>query len=60
MISCGKLQNARIDDGELKFSGGMTFIPKGMKEFTQKVYKQMPRVRLTDLLVEKPSWSGFT
>ena len=52
MIPRGKLQNARIEDGESKFSRDKTSIPKGMKEFTQKVYKQMPRVRLTDLLVE--------
>ena len=60
MISRGKLQNARIEDGELKFSRDKTSIPKRMKEFTQKVYEQMPRVRLTDLLVEVASWTGFT
>ena len=31
-----------------------------MKEFTQKVYEQMPQVRLPDLLVEVASWTGFT
>lgn len=60
MISRGKLQNARIEDGELKFSRDKTSIPKAMNEFTQKVYEQMPRVRLTDLLVEVASWTGFT
>jgi hypothetical protein len=60
MISRGKLQNARIEDGELKFSRDKTFIPEDMKEFTQKVYEQMPRVRLTDLLVEVASWTGST
>ena len=59
MISRGKLQNARIEDGALKFSGDKTSIPTGVKEFTQKVYEQMPRVRLTDLLVEVASWTGF-
>jgi hypothetical protein len=60
MILRGKLQNARIEDGELKFSRDKTSLPKGMKEFTQKVYEQMLRVRLTDLLVEVTSWTGFT
>jgi hypothetical protein len=46
MISRGKLQNARSEDDELKFSRDKTSIPKGMKEFIQKVYEQMPRVRL--------------
>jgi hypothetical protein len=39
MISRGKLQNARIEDGELKFSRVKTSIPKGTKEFSQKVYE---------------------
>jgi hypothetical protein len=52
MISRGKLQNTRIEDGELKFSRDKTSIPKGMKELIQKVYEQMPRGRLTDHLVE--------
>jgi hypothetical protein len=30
-----------------------------VKEFAQKVYEQMPRVSLTDLLVEVASWTGF-
>jgi len=60
MISRGKLQNAQIEDGELKFSRDKTSIPKGMKEFTHKVYEQMSRVRLTHLLVEVASWTGFT
>ena len=41
MISRGKLQNARIEDGELKYSRDKTSIPKGMKVFTQKVYEQV-------------------
>ena len=59
MISRGKLQNARIEDGKLKFSRDKASIPKNMRELTQKAYEQMPRVRLTDLLVEVASWSGF-
>jgi Tn3 transposase DDE domain len=60
MMSRGKLQNAWIEDGELGFVSYKISIPKGMKEFTQKVYEQMPRVGLTDLLVEVASWTGFT
>ena len=35
MISRGKLQNAQIENGELKFSRDRTFRPKGMEEFTK-------------------------
>lgn len=37
-----------------------TSIPKSMKEFTLRVYEQMPRAGLTDLLMEVASWTGFT
>ncbi len=60
MISRGKLQNARIEDSELKYSRDKTSIPEGVKEFTQKVYEQVPLARLIDLLVEVASWTGFT
>jgi hypothetical protein len=59
-VGAARLQNARIEDGGLKFSRDKTPIPKGLKEFTRKVYEQTPRVRLTDLLVEVASWTGFT
>ena len=36
MISRGKLQNAQIENGELKFSRDRTFRPKGMEEFTKR------------------------
>ena len=60
MISRGQLQNVRIENGELKFSRDKSAVPKGMKAFTRKVYEQMPRITLTDLLVEVDSWTGFT
>ncbi len=34
--------------------------PQRHEGVSQKVYEQMPRVRLTDLLVEVASWTGFT
>ena len=60
MISRGKLQNARIEDGEFEVLQRQDLQPKGIKEFTQKVYEQMPQVRPTDLLLEVTSWTGFT
>jgi TPP-dependent pyruvate/acetoin dehydrogenase alpha subunit len=43
----------------LKFPRDKTSLPKGMKEFTQKVYEQMLLVRITDPLVEVASSIGF-
>ena len=60
LISQGKLKDVRLEDGELKFKRAKTSVPKGMKELTQKVYDQMPRIKLTDLLVAVDSPIGFT
>lgn len=60
LISGGKLRDVRLEDGELKFKRAKTAVPKGMKELTQKVYDLMPRTKLTDLLVEADSLTGFT
>ncbi len=59
LISRGKLKDVRLEDGELKFKWAKTSVPKGMKELTQKVYNQMPRINLTDLLVAVDSPTSF-
>jgi GNAT superfamily N-acetyltransferase len=38
LISRGKLRDVRLEDGELRVSRAKTEVPKGTKEFTQKVY----------------------
>ena len=53
-------KDVRLEDGELKFQRAKTSVPKGMKKLTQKVYDQMPRINLTDLLVAVDSPVGFT
>ena len=60
LISRGKLKDVRLEDGELKFKRAKTTVPKGMKELTQKVYDQMPRINLTDLLMAVDSPTDFT
>jgi hypothetical protein len=60
LISCGKLRDVRLEDGELKFSWAKTEVPKGAKELTQKAYDLLPRIKLTDLLVAVDSLTGFT
>ncbi len=60
LISRGKLRDVRLEDGELKFKRAKTEVPKGMKELTRKVYDLVPRTKLTDLLVEADSLTGFT
>ena len=59
LISRGKLKDVRLEDGELKFKRAKTTVPKGMKELTQKVYEQIPRTKLTDLLVDADSLTDF-
>jgi TnpA family transposase len=60
LIRRGELEGVSLDKGGLKISPIKKDEPEGMEEFTRRVYSLLPRVRLTDLLVEVDSWTDFT
>ncbi len=56
----GELEGVSLDGGRLKISRPKKDEPEGMDAVTRLVYSLVPRVRLTDLLVEVDSWCGYS
>jgi TnpA family transposase len=60
MLPKGDLPGVRLEGGELKVSRLKKDEPDGLDDFRRRLYSFLPRVRLTDLLVEVDSWCGFS
>ena len=60
LLPKGELPGVRSEGGELKVSRPKKDEPDGLEAFRRRLYSFLPRVRLTDLLVEVDSWCGFS
>lgn len=60
LVKSGELESVSIDNGKLKISRPKKDEPEGMDGLTRLVYSLVPRVKLTDLLVEVDSWCEFS
>ena len=60
MLPKGELPGVGLVDGELKVSRLKKDEPEGLDAFRRRLYSFLPRVRLTDLLVEVDSWCSFS
>jgi TnpA family transposase len=60
LIRRGDLEGVSLEKGSLKISPIKKDEPEGMEGLTRRVYSLLPRVKLTDLLVEVDSWTNFT
>lgn len=60
LVRNGELEGVSLDGGRLKISRPKKDEPEGMEAITRLVYSLVPRVRLTDLLVEVDSMTGFS
>lgn len=60
LIRQGDLEGVSLEKGSLKISPIKKDEPEGMEELTRRIYSLLPRVRLTDLLVEVDCWTNFT
>ena len=60
LLPRGELPGVNLEGGELKISRLKKDEPDGLDEFRRRLYSFLPRVRLTDLLVEVDSWCGFS
>jgi TnpA family transposase len=60
LVRSGELEGVSLEDGKLKISRPKKDEPEGMDGLTRLVYSLVPRVKLTDLLVEVDSWCEFS
>ena len=60
LLPRGGLPGVGLENGELKVSRLKKDEPDGLDDFRRRLYSFLPRVRLTDLLVEVDSWCGFS
>jgi len=54
-----KLDGIDFKDGKLHVNRLEKNIPEAAREYSLSLYKLIPRVKLTDLLMEVASWTGF-
>jgi TnpA family transposase len=56
-----RLEDVQIKDGHLSISPHRgAQIPDAAKQFTEQVYVELPRIKITDLLAEVDRWTGFS
>lgn len=60
LIAENQLSDVRIESERLIISPLSNAVPNGVEELSKKAYSLLPRIKLTDLLVEVDSWTQFT
>ncbi|WP_243526888.1 Tn3 family transposase [Bacillus pseudomycoides] len=55
----GELSGVSLENGRLHLSRLEKDTPQEAKEFSSALYELLPRVKLTDLLMEVAQWTGF-
>ena len=60
LAGLSKLPDVELKDDKLKITPLRAATPPAAKVLQRKVYAVMPRVRITDLLLEVDAWTGFS
>jgi hypothetical protein len=60
LAKVGELSEASIVDGVLKIIPPDDQEPEELEQLTRQAYAMLPRIKITDLLVEVDEWAGFT
>ncbi|EOO11167.1 Tn3 family transposase [Bacillus cereus] len=55
----GELDGVSLENGKLHLSRLERDTPQEAKDFSSSLYELLPRVKLTDLLMEVAQWTGF-
>jgi TnpA family transposase len=56
----GKLEDVDLSTGELKISPIRDRTPEAAEELGRSAYEALPRIKITDLLLEVDGWVGFS
>lgn len=60
LAEAGELPEVTINNGRIKVKPLTDLVPKEVDNLARKVYKLLPYVKITDLLIEVDTWTGFT
>ncbi len=60
LISEDNLPDVQFGGGDLKITPLAKAVPDGVDDLARRVYSLLPRIKLTDLLVEVDGWTGFS
>lgn len=58
-VAAGKLVDVVIEHGELTISPLRRSVPEEAEDLKARLYALLPRVRITELLAEVATWTGF-
>lgn len=60
LMAENKLVDVRMEKEQLVVTPLTSAVPKEVEEFSRKVHSLLPKIKLTDLLVEVDTWTEFT
>lgn len=60
LLATDKLPGVVIENEKLVISPVISNMPDGATQFGDRIYNLLPRIKLTELLIEVDSWTGFT
>jgi TnpA family transposase len=56
----GTLPNVRLEEGELHMTAPEKSVPEEVEALQRRAYELVPRIKLTQLLIEVDGWTHFT